>query len=693
MKQKLNLALLFFSITLLIPVFSFSESPIFFKFEKIDIKNFIMQVSELTGKNFIIHPSVNGKISVVSAKPLSKKEVYKVFLSVLEVHGYSAIPSGQVIKILPSRNAKHNNLPTNVESSGSQMITMVVHVNNVSATQLIRVLRPLMPQQAHLTAYNATNSLIITDRADNVKRLIKIVKRIDQVSDAEVDIIPLKHASAAEIVRILNSLQRSSLQGKNIQHNVRLAADKRTNSILLSGERSSRIRLRAIISHMDTPLTSGGNTHVIYLRYVNAKKMVTLLSGISKSINNNKKGSATAPNTPTNIQADESNNAVVITAPPDIYRSLQQVITKLDIRPAQVLVEAIIVDMSLDKANELGLQWAVGKQDGKQGLMSGTNFGSSSSGSIASVAKSLTDKKVPDLSDGLNLLIGRFTEGKVNFAALITALKSDAETNVLSTPSLMTLDNKKAEIKVGQNVPFLTGQYTNNDRDPDGTVTPFQTIKREDVGIKLTVKPQINEGNAIMLEIDQEVSSISPSSAATDIITNKRTIKTTVMVDNGQVIVLGGLIDERLNQTRQKVPVLGSIPLLGKLFRYNRVAKEKRNLMIFLRPIIIKDATIQKLITSGKYEYIRQQQLQMRKRGIPLLPDKESPLLKNNFNNTTLPLTPKQQAQQVEAKQKAQNNTNQPSYFEGDPSNDEDPTSQNTINSGQTNTDNRNKRP
>lgn len=631
MKQKLNL-IRFWSVAIaLVFISALHAQPVTFNFEGVDIRNFINQVSELTGKNFIVHPGVTGKITVVSSKPLTSKEIYMVFLSVLEVHGFSAVPSGNMIKIIPSRSAKQENLPTDVRSSGSQMVTQVVHVTNVSATQLTRILRPLMPQQAHLTAYDATNTLVITDRANNVKRMLKIIKRIDQVSDAEVDIIPLKHASATEVVNILKRLQKSTLRGKNLQRNVRLAADQRTNSVLLSGERSSRIRMRAIINHMDTKLVSGGNTHVIYLRYVNAKKMVSLLTGVSKSINKNGKRVTKGPTMPINIQADESNNALVITAPPDIYRSLQRVITKLDIRRAQVLVEAIIVDMSAEKARELGLQWIAGKQDGRKGIVGSTGS------RIADIARSISDKEIPEVSDGLNLLLGQFTKGQTGFAALLSALQSDTSTNILSTPSIMTLDNKKAEIKVGQNVPFLTGQYTPSGKDTDGSVTPFQTIQRKDVGLTLIVKPQINEGNAIMLEIDQEVSSISTSTVAKDLITNKRTIKTTVMVENGQIIVLGGLIDERLNQTRDKVPLLGSIPLIGKLFRYNSAKKEKRNLMVFLRPVIVNDAATQQAISSGKYQYIRQQQIQLQKKGVALLPDSDSPLLNKKLNFIQLP--------------------------------------------------------
>ncbi len=674
------------AILLLVVNFSLSAQPITFNFEGVDINTFISQVSELTGKNFVVDPRVRGKITVISAKPLSGPEIYQVFLSVLEVHGFSAVPSGALIKIVPNSKAKQDTIPTGVQSSGNQMVTQVIQVKNVNAGQLTRILRPLMPQHAHLAAYNATNTLVITDRANNVKRLMKIINRIDRVSDAEVDIVTLQHASSAEVVRILNSLQRFSSKGKSARNKVRLAADQRTNSVLLSGEKSARIRMRAIITHMDTPLHSGGNTHVVYLRYVNAKKMAKILGGVSKSIDKNKKkGRLKRQKSSIDIQADESNNALVITAPPDIFRSLQNVIKKLDIRRAQVLVEAVIADMSADKAREFGIQWIVGGRaggnNGTRGAVSTSNFSGASNGGIINLAQAAASGNIPSVGDGFNLLLGRFGANTPNFGALISALKSDTGANVLSTPSILTLDNKKAEIKVGQNVPFVTGQFSNTG-GTNGSVNPFQTIQRQDVGIKLVVKPQINEGNTIMLEIDQEVSSISPSTTASDIVTNKRTIKTTVMVENGQMVVLGGLIDERLSQIKQRVPILGSIPLLGKLFRYNKVSKEKRNLMVFLRPTIVKDAATQRAITHGKYNFMRQQQINFRKQGIPLLPNNESPVL-DKYQGLKLPknvidklnaletVNPGAKFKSSTSKRNTQkavpSNSEDSNYYEGDP--------------------------
>ncbi len=640
-KRIFNRAMLLISgLALMLGSLSAHSQPVTFNFENVDIRVVISTVSELTGKNFVVSNKVSGKVTVISSKPLSSKEIYQVFLSVLEVHGYSAVPSGTVIKIVRSIKAKRGAIPTSGDLSGNQMVTQVVHIKNVSALKLTPILRPLMHAHGHLSAYSPTNTLIITDRANIIKKLINIIKRIDKVGNSEVDIVPLRHASAAEVVRILNFLNRSYYKGRNAKQQVRVAADARTNSVLVSGEQSSRLRMRTIISHMDTPLHTGGNTHVIYLKFVKSKDLVPILKGISNTIRSKKtKGKVTSQSAKqVNIQADKRTNSIIVTAPPDTFRSLKQVIDRLDIRRAQVLVEAIIAEVSVDKARELGVQWFIGNS--KNGAGAATNFSGSSAGGIGNFANSVRNRQVPNLADGLNLVLGRLTGGGTSVAVLLNALRADTKTNILSTPSIVTLDNQKAEIVVGQNVPFVTGSFTNNGSGAsgsNGSVNPFQTIRRQDVGITLRVTPQINHGNSIQLEIDQEVSSIRPSanSGATDIITNKRSIKTTVTVENGQVIILGGLIDTRLVQLNQKVPVLGSIPLLGRLFRYKKTTKEKRNLMVFLRPVILKSKHIRNAVTNSKYQSIRSQQLLLRARGAYGLLRSETPMLNKDIKNIT----------------------------------------------------------
>jgi general secretion pathway protein D len=603
-----------------------------------DIEALIKTVSEHTGKNFVIDPRVKGKVTVISAHPMDRDEFYQVFLSILEVHGFSTIPSGDLIKIVPDVKAKQSGIPTVSglnQLPGDQVVTRIIQVKNVTATQLVPILRPLIPQEGHLAAYPNTNVLIISDRRQNVDRLLKIIERIDQVSDSSIEVVTLQHASAAEVVRILNGLQDPAAKGAGA-NSVKLVADERTNSVLISGDPTSRLRSKVLIQHLDTPFDNAGNAQVIYLKYANSKDLVSVLTGVSESMDKSKQAGGKAagkPDIPINIQADEASNALIITAPPDQYRSLEAIIRKLDIRRAQVLVEAIIAEVSYDKVKKLGVQWIVdGTPDGS-GPVGVINLGSPSITSIASAIKS---SSAVSLGSGTLIGGGNFDSSSVNFAALIQALESDTSSNILSTPSLMTLDNQEAEIVIGQNVPFVTGSYTSTG-GTSSSVNPFQTVQREDVGLSLKVKPQINEGNAIKLEIEQEVSSIDDSASASDIVTKKRTIKTVVMVEDGNTIVLGGLIDENLRQTEEKVPILGSIPLLGALFRANSTTKEKQSLMVFLRPVILRDAATSTQIASSKYNFFRAQQIDMKQQGINLMPDDVTPILPPRFNELPPP--------------------------------------------------------
>ena len=597
-----------------------------------DINALIGTVAEVTGKNFIVDPRVKGKVTVISSKPMNSDEVYQVFLSILKVHGFAAVPSGEVIKIVPDVSAKQDAIPNADDQHpgrGDQMVTRVVQIDNVAAAQLVPILRPLVPQQGHLAAYPSTNVLIISDRAENVARLVSIIRRIDKVGDTEIEVIRLQHASAAEVVRILTALERSrpGQKGQAVAQQA-LVADERTNSVLLGGDRSSRLRLRAIISHLDTPLERGGNTKVIYLKYAKAADIVETLRGVGKSQGEAVKGKApkaAAAAKQLDIQADEATNALVITAPPDVMRALESVIRQLDIRRQQVLVDAIIAEVSERKARELGVQWLVFDRSGETAPVGGTNF-TNSGNSAVDIAAGVLSKSVGGLAPGLLLGGGRFGSNSLNYGAVLQALAADGDTNILSTPSLVTLDNEEAEIVVGQNVPFVTGSFTNTGATA-GATNPFQTIQRQDVGITLKITPQINEGDAIVMEIEQEVSSISDSASAADIITDKRSIKTNVMVEDGQIIVLGGLIEDRIRETEQKVPFLGDIPLLGYLFRAHSTNRDKSNLMVFIHPTILNDTSTTNRYTSSKYNFIRARQFEAHEAGVPLLPGARPPKL------------------------------------------------------------------
>ncbi|MBK8537428.1 MAG: type II secretion system secretin GspD [Candidatus Competibacteraceae bacterium] len=641
---------LLLSAILAVPV---NAAPVTLNLKDAEINALVESMSVLTGKNFIVDPRVKGRVTIISAKPMDEKELYQVFLAVLGVHGFAAVPSGNVIKIVPAAGAKQESIPTVDQRGGvepDQIVTRVIQVQNVSAAQIVPILRPLIPPQGHLAAYTPTNVLIISDSAANVERIASIIARVDLASNEEVEIVALRHASATEIVRVLTALEQGKARNDPaaaVGTPPRMVADERTNSILLSGDKASRLRLRALVTHLDTPRDGGGNTQVVYLRYAKAKDLMTVLQGVSKSLSGEAGRSAPLPgqvpgaapssssgSSLVDIQADAATNSLVITAPPEMIRSLRTIIAQLDIRRAQVLVEAVIAEISAEKTAELGVQWAVGTSN----AIGFTNFdaGTSSLANIIGLAAQadqgdLTAISAARIPQGIQIGVGDFT-GNNRFGALISALAKDADTNVLSTPTVVTLDNEEAEIIVGQNVPFVTGSYTTatSGNSTSQVGNPFQTIQREDIGIKLKVKPQINEGNAVKLEISQEVSNVVPSANASTQgpTTNKRAIKTNVLVENGQILVLGGLIDDKLDESAQKVPLLGDLPLLGGLFRYRNTTKLKRNLMVFLHPVILRDAGQGTLHTDSKYSYIRDQQLAARTREVSLLPNVQSPVLK-----------------------------------------------------------------
>jgi len=596
-----------------------------------DISSVITTVSEMTGKNFIVDPRVKGRVTVISSKPMEADEIYQVFLSVLNVQGFAAIPGKNAIKIVPEVTAKQGAIPIK-GGSGDESVTRVVQVNNVAAAQLVPVLRPLLPQEAHLAAYTPTNVLIVSSTAANVDKLVQLIRSVDQSNESEIELIPLKHASASEVERILNSLQQQDATNRAAlgtgAGGAKVTADPRTNSIILSGDKASRQSLKRIIQSLDSPLESSGNTRVIYLHYAKAKDLAAVLSGVGETIVADKSGGAPAAGTSNknqlNIQADESSNSLVINAPPDVMRDLETVIRQLDVRKAQVMVKAVIAEVSTDTSRELGIQWAYdgSAANGPIGVIDFNNYLSG----IATTASTGGAVAPPSLN-GANLGFGQTLSDGTVYGALIRALAGDANNNILSTPTLVTLDNEEAEITVGQNVPFVTGSYTSTGTSSTPT-NPFQTIQREDVGLTLKITPQINEGNSVRMEISQEVSSLSgTSTSAVDLVTNKRAIKTTVMVDDGKMLVLGGLIDDQLVEKEQKVPLLGDIPILGWFFRYQSSQKVKRDLMVFLHPRIMRDGELSSTFSESKYNYIRAQQMAMRERGVPLMSDDVSPLL------------------------------------------------------------------
>jgi len=614
--------------------------------ENTDINTLISTVADKTGKNFIVDPRVKGKVTIISHQAITRDELYQTFLSILEVHGFAAIPGDGVIKIVPDSTAKQSSIRTatsGAPGTGDELVTRVVMVDYVNAMQLVPILRPLIPQQGHMAAFPSSNVLIVSDRADNIARIMQLIRKIDRPSNDDVEVLALQHASAAEMVRVLAALKKNTGAGKGAAAAPVLVADERTNSILLGGDKAERLRMRALIAHLDTPTDDGGNTQVIYLKYAEAASLVPVLTSVSSNIGgkagaNAKSGSAANSGSKLNIQADENTNSLVITAQPDVMRSLQSVIRQLDIRRAQVLVEAIIAEVSSTKSSELGVQF--GSLDTQSTGAISSEFPGTGPG-ILSLAFG-TDP-ITSLGGGLNIGLGEDT-GNSRFGLLLRAIASDDDSNLLSTPNLVMLDNEEAEIIVGQNVPFVTGSQ----QTTGGLANPFQTIQRQDVGLTLRVKPQINEGDALKLDITQETSSVVPDNSnvtSSDIITNKRSIKTTVLVNDGEIVVLGGLISDDLTEGVSKVPVLGDVPLLGNLFRSRTTRKLKTNLMVFLHPVILKDGK-GKLIASNKYNYIRAKQLEGKEDGVNLLSDDVAPVLPTLDEYLEIPPPYKQEVKQ-----------------------------------------------
>lgn len=628
-----------------------------------DITTLIATVSEVTGRNFVVDPRVKGKVTVLSNQSMTSTELYQTFLSVLEVHGFSAVPAGEVTKIIPQVNAKQDGGFGGQGRTHESMVTKVLHVANVPADQLVPILRPLVPQYGHLAAYSASNTLIISDREANVERLTQMVKRIDANGNKHVDRIHLKHGSAEDVAEAIGKLGGDD---KNAAYTA--IPDKRTNSVIISGNAHDRAKLRKIIAKMDTESDSSGNTQVFYLNYADAEDLAPILQAYAtgqsyssgsqrsrRSISSDNNGSGFSSGTSSsnsisrnrgrrsggssgisgNGSGDSDNdisviaasgaNALIITAPATKMTQIKHVIKKLDIRRGQVLVEAIIAEVSLSRSRKLGINIGALSNDGPAAA---SILDSQSLQSVKQLAANGTPLSL--IQQGLNVALGSISDGGTSFALLINALSGNTDTNILSTPSLITRDNEEAQIKVGKEVPFKTGSYTNSNGGSAGSVNPFTTVERKDVGLKLAFVPQISAGDTIQLSIDQEISSIAAQTqqqSGVDLITNNRSIKTAVEIQNGQILVLGGLIDDNVQVTRQAVPVLSHIPLIGALFRYNSVSKDKRNLLNFIRPTILRGDGEANRYTREKYNYIRDLQSDRSKKDLPLMSNRKRPEL------------------------------------------------------------------
>jgi len=574
-----------------------------------DIRAFVTQIADITGYSFVIDPRIKGKVTVVSNTSLNKAAVYEMFLAVLGVHGFAAIPGTDVIKIVRQNDAKQSAQNDRFlrKVPSEQIVTRVIQVNNARALELVPILRPMVAKYGHLAGVAAANALIISDHLANIKRISKIIDELDSPSKYELEVVQLQEAWVGDMVKLLEELAPAELgksSGKGSAKKFSVVADQRSNRLILRGDEPFRDKMRELINKLDQPSSTGGKTKVVRLKHADAEGLAELLKGLMGSISSegakgkNQKTEAT-------VYADESINALVIRAEPSVIQELDGVIEQLDIRRAQVLIEAAIVEISDANDNSLGVQWAMFDKGGSiPGVF--TNFseiGISTANILGALIASDGDDDfdattIGSPSNGITAGIGG-TSGNVSWGALIQALEGDASANVLSTPKLITMDNQESSIIVGENVPIITGQSTSSGA---GTADPFTTIERQDVGVKLIVTPSISEGNLVRLEIEQEISGVKDSTAGADITTTKRQIKTNVLADNGETIILGGLISDNVVSSESKVPLLGDIPWLGRLFTSTSSRVSKQNLIVFLRPTILRDREATRAVTVEKFD-------------------------------------------------------------------------------------------
>ena len=630
-------------------------------FVNADIEGVVKAVSEITGKNFVLDPRVKGTINIVSAKPMSRALVYDVFLSAMRLQGFAAVEERGRVAILPEIDAKLYQSVTpgpkdRQRPAGDTVQTQVFKLQHESALQLVPVLRPLIASNNTINAYANNNTLVITDYASNLARIEKIIESIDQPGGSDPIMIPLRYASAVDVAQTINRLFAESAQNQaSPDQSLRFAVsvDARSNSILArSGEPSRLSRVRQLVAMLDTPTSAAGNIHVVYLKNAEAVKLAEILraiysgeSALAQPRTTQPLGASPLGQTPTPaqapgsasapgiIQADAATNSIIITAPDAIYNNLRAALEKLDVRRAQVYVEALIAELTADKAAEFGIQWqdlaGLGKTTGQ--AFGGTNFGTPAQNIVGLSGNPIAAGRGLNIGvvKGTITLPGVGGAQILNLGLLVRALETDANANILSTPTLLTLDNEEAKIVIGQNVPFITGSYAVSAAAT--TPTPFQTVDRKDVGLTLRIRPQISEGGAVRLQIYQEVSSIQDSTNASGVITNKRAVESTVLVDDGQIVVIGGLIQDSVKDGVEKIPGLGDIPLIGGLFKYNTRSRSKTNLMVFLRPTLLRSAERADSLSNDRYDYILGEQLKARPApsvlpdfGAPSLPPRQS---------------------------------------------------------------------
>lgn len=567
-----------------------SEERLTMNMRDADIRALIQWVADNTGKNIIVHKEVEGKVNVLSSQPLTPDEAYQLFLSVLQVEGFAAIETDEALKIVPQNLASGSGLPlANGNRQQRDMVVSLLKLENVSAEGIAERIKPLLSPNATIAPYPGGNALIVADRLANINTVRQLLRQLDRSDDSEIQLITLQYANAADLLSSLQQLLNNEGQDAS---RVNLSVDERSNSLLLSGDPALRKKLAAVVKRLDTPLEGDGNTQVVYLHYVDAAEVAPILKNLAENIQQQKKEQAGT----ISVESSESANALVINAPPTVLTTMKRVISQLDIRRAQVLVEALVVEVSGDVAEDIGVSWT------------STNINSITDSGVAGAVNTLGDlpiaNTVSPFTPGQGFSLGYFNDGDLQ--AAIRALETNTRANILSTPTIVAIDNEEASLLVGQNVPFKTGQETSAASE---TSNPFVTVERQDIGLSLIITPRINQGDSITLEIKQKTEDVTDSvEDAFDIVTNKREILTKTLIKDGQTLVLGGLIRETETETRSKVPFLGSLPLVGKLFSSTGTNRTKTNLMVFIRPQILKDEEHMARLTRQRYQFMRSKQ-------------------------------------------------------------------------------------
>lgn len=588
--------LLFWVLLLTLPIASHAQEPaadnspelLTINMRDADIRAVIQWIAEQTNKKIVVDPRVKAKVTILANQGMSADQAFDVFLAMLDVYGYAATEADGILRIFPASQAKASpkNLVESFEAlGGGEQILYVFKATNVSATSLAEIIKPLIPSSGYVVAYPESNSLVFADESANVRRVVNLINQLDESGNLDIEVIKLNHADAENVAGVVQSL----IKNDNAE-NFSIASDSRSNSLLLAGDTANMRRVKQLARQLDNPINDGGNTRVVYLHYLDAAEVLPILRGMSEAAQQDNKNADAVSSI--NIEISESSNAIVMTAPPYILDMMSTVIDQVDIRRAQIRVEAIIVEVSKDFSQTLGVEWntSLSSGDGTEAI---SNFG------LRSLNK---DGDVSLLGSGLNL--GFYRNGSLRVLAQAIANENDA--NILSTPSILTLDNEEAEILVGSNVPFITGQSTGN---ASSTNNPFTTIERQDIGLTLKVTPRINEGDSITMDVLQEIETISEAtSVANDIVTNKRSIKTKVLVEDETILVLGGLVSDDIQELVNKVPVLGDIPLLGGLFRSKTDIVTKKNLMVFIHPVIINSEKVSDEVTRKNYNLMQELQ-------------------------------------------------------------------------------------